>query len=171
MQSPHSASPISMLSSDSRYPELVLCDVHGEPLDLADKYCQQCQLAIRSAPPRSSFINPMSSVGSYNASNESPVEAPLSLPPRLNASSPMPLSPRTIRSTLNVTSSFIRASVLPVLNRQESALSYICLMFPSLYLYLPHAFRAVYCSYRLVRSPCSRLGRFGIMYRLPLYYK
>ena len=42
----------------------------------------------------------MSSVGSYNASNESPNEAPVQLPPRLDSSTPMPLSPRTVRTTL-----------------------------------------------------------------------
>jgi hypothetical protein len=100
MQSPHSTSPISVSSSDSRYPELVLCDIHGKPLDLADKYRQQCQLAVRSAPPRSNFIDPMSSIGSYNASNESPDEAPVQLPPRLNSPTPMPLSPHTVHTTL-----------------------------------------------------------------------
>jgi hypothetical protein len=40
----------------------------------------------------------MSSIASYNASNESPCEAPVQLLPRLN--SPMPLSPRTICTTL-----------------------------------------------------------------------
>jgi hypothetical protein len=100
MQSPHSTSPISVSSSDSRYPELVLCDVHGEPLDLADKYRQQRQLAIRSAPPCSNFVDPMSSIGSYNASNESPDEAPIQLPPRLDSLTPMPLSPHTVHTTL-----------------------------------------------------------------------
>jgi hypothetical protein len=42
----------------------------------------------------------MSSGGSYNASNESPNEAPVQLPPRLDSSTPMPLSPRTVRTTL-----------------------------------------------------------------------
>jgi hypothetical protein len=116
MQSPHSTSPISVSSSDSRYPKLVLCDVHGEPLDLADKYRQQRQLAIRSAPPRSSFVDPMSSVGSYNASNELPVEAPLSIPPRPSASSPMPLSPRTIRSTLDANSNIDNAMLRTITN-------------------------------------------------------
>jgi hypothetical protein len=100
MQSPHSTSPISVSSSDSHYPELVLCDVHGEPLDLADKYRQQRQLAIRSAPPRTLFVDPMSSIGSYNASNESPNEASVQLPPRVSSSTPMPLSPRTVCTTL-----------------------------------------------------------------------
>jgi hypothetical protein len=100
MQSPHSTSPISVSSSDSRYPELILCDIHGEPIDLADKYRQQRQLAIRSAPPRTLFVDPMSSIGSYNASNESPNDASVQLPPRVSSSTPMPLSPRTIRTTL-----------------------------------------------------------------------
>jgi hypothetical protein len=99
MQSSHS-SPISVSSADSYNPHLVLCDVHGEPLDLADKYRQQRQLAVRSAPPRTPFADPMSSVGSYNASNESPNEAPVQLPPRVDTSTPMPLSPRTVRTTL-----------------------------------------------------------------------
>jgi hypothetical protein len=42
----------------------------------------------------------MSSIGSYNASNESPNEAPIQLPPRISLSTPMPLSPRTVRTTL-----------------------------------------------------------------------
>jgi hypothetical protein len=100
MQSSHSTSPISVSSGSSRDPNLVLCDVHGVPIDLADKYRQQRQLAIRSAPPRSKFVDPMSSIGSYNASNESPVEAPIQLPPRLDSSTPMPLSPRTVLTTL-----------------------------------------------------------------------
>jgi hypothetical protein len=99
MQSSHS-SPISVSSADSYNPHLVLCNVHGEPLDLADKYRQQRQLAIRSAPPRTPFVDPMSSGGSYNASNESPNEAPVQLPPRVGSSTPMPLSPRTVRTTL-----------------------------------------------------------------------
>jgi hypothetical protein len=104
MQSSRSPSPISVSSSDSRYPDLVLCDVHGTPIDLAEWYCQQRQLTIRSAPPRTSFVDPMSSVGSYNASNESPNEAPVQLPPRLGTSTPMPLSPRTVRTTLETNS-------------------------------------------------------------------
>jgi hypothetical protein len=99
MQSSHS-SPISVSSADSYNPHLILCDVHGEPLDLADKYRQQRQLAIRSAPPRTPFVDPMSSVGSYNASNESPNEAPIQLPPQVGSATPMPLSPRTVRTTL-----------------------------------------------------------------------
>jgi hypothetical protein len=85
---------------DSLHPDIVLCNIHREPLDLADIYCRQQQLAIRSALPRSRFIDPMSSIASYNTSNESPNEAPVQLPPRLDLSSPMPLSPRTIRTTL-----------------------------------------------------------------------
>jgi hypothetical protein len=100
MQSSYPTSPISVSSEDSHDPNLVLCDVHGTPINLADKYRQQRQLAIRSAPPRSNFVDPMSSIGSYNTSNESPIEAPVQLPPRLDSSSPMPLSPRTVRSTL-----------------------------------------------------------------------
>jgi hypothetical protein len=100
MQSPRSTSPISVSSSDSHNPELVLCDVHGEPLDLADVYRRQRQLAIRSAPPRTPFVDPMSSVSLYNASNESPNEAPVQLPPRVSSSTPMPLSPQTVRTTL-----------------------------------------------------------------------
>jgi hypothetical protein len=43
----------------------------------------------------------MSSVGSYNASNESPSEAPIQLPPRLGATpAPITLSPHTIQTTL-----------------------------------------------------------------------
>jgi hypothetical protein len=97
MQSSYSTSPISVSSEDSR---LILCDIHGAPIDLADKYQQQRQLAIRSAPPRSNFVDPMSSVGSYNASNKSPTKAPVQLPPRLDAPTPMPLSPRTVHTTL-----------------------------------------------------------------------
>jgi hypothetical protein len=97
MQSSRSPSPISVSSSSSH---VILCDVHGEPLDLADIYCQQRQLAIQSTPPHSRFINPMSSIGSYNASNESPNKAPVQLPPRHNLPSPMPLSPCTVRTTL-----------------------------------------------------------------------
>jgi hypothetical protein len=116
MQSPHSTSPISVSSSDSRYPELVLCDIHGEPLDLADKYRQQRQLAIRSAPPHSNFVDPMSSIASYNASNESPAEAPVPLPPRLSTSSPMRLSPRTVRSTLDTNSNIDNAMLRTIAN-------------------------------------------------------
>jgi hypothetical protein len=100
MQSSYSTSPISVSSEGSHDSNLVLCDVHRTPIDLADKYRQQRQLTIRSAPPRSAFVDPMSSIGSYNASNESPVEAPIQLPPCLDSSSPMPLSPRTVHSTL-----------------------------------------------------------------------
>jgi hypothetical protein len=100
MQSPHSNSPISVSSEGSHDPNLVLCDVHGTPIDLADRYRQQHQLVIRSAPPHSHFIDPMSSIGSYNASNESPDEAPVQLPPRFNTVTPIPLSPRTVRTTL-----------------------------------------------------------------------
>src|SRR5580693_7459133 len=42
----------------------------------------------------------MSSIASYNASVESPCEDPIQLPPRLNSPSPMPLSPRTVHTTL-----------------------------------------------------------------------
>jgi hypothetical protein len=100
MQSSYSTSPISVSSSNSHDSNIVLCDIHGTLIDLADKYRQQRQLAIRSAPPRSNFVDPMSSVGSYNTSNESPNEAPIQLPPRLASSSPMPLSPCTVRTTL-----------------------------------------------------------------------
>jgi hypothetical protein len=100
MQPSRSPSPISVSSSDSRYPDLVLCDVHGTPIDLADRYRQQRQLAICSAPPCTHFVDPMSSIGSYSASNESPNEAPVQLPPRLGSSTPMPLLPRTVRTTL-----------------------------------------------------------------------
>jgi hypothetical protein len=81
MQFSRSPSPISVSSSDSQCPDLVLCDVHGTPIDLADRYRQQRQLTIRSAPPCTNFVDPMSSIGSYNASNESPDEAPVQLPP------------------------------------------------------------------------------------------
>jgi hypothetical protein len=100
MQSSYPTSPISVSTSDSHDSNLVLCDVHGAPIDLADKYWQQRQLAICSAPPCSNFVDPMSSIGSYNASNESPNEAPVQLPPRLDTSTLMPLSPCTIRTTL-----------------------------------------------------------------------
>jgi hypothetical protein len=100
MQSSHSTSPISVSSEGSHNSNLILCDIHGAPIDLADKYRQQRQLAIRSAPPHSKFVDPMSSIGSYNTSNESPTEAPVQLPPRLDASSPMPLSSRTVCTTL-----------------------------------------------------------------------
>jgi hypothetical protein len=105
MQSSHSPSPISVSSSDSRHPALVLCDVHGEPLDLADLYCQQRQLAICSAPPRSQSIDPMSSTTSFNASNELPCEAPLQLPPHHhNSPAPIALSPCTVQTTLQTQS-------------------------------------------------------------------
>jgi hypothetical protein len=42
----------------------------------------------------------MSSINSYNTSNKSPTKSPVQLPPRLHPSSPMPLSPRTVHSTL-----------------------------------------------------------------------
>jgi hypothetical protein len=44
----------------------------------------------------------MSSIASYDTSNELPREAPVQLPPCLN--SPMPLSPRTVRMTLQTQS-------------------------------------------------------------------
>jgi hypothetical protein len=115
MQS-YSTSPISVSSKDSHDPNLILCDIHGAPLDLADKYRQQRQLAIRSAPPRSNFVDPMSSIGSYNASNESPVEAPVQLPPRLDSSTPMPLSPRTIRTTLQSTTNIDNTMLRTITN-------------------------------------------------------
>jgi hypothetical protein len=100
MQSSRSPSPISVGSSSSYHPDVIICDVHGEPIDLADIYHQQCQLTIRSAPPCSRFIDPMSSAGSYNASNELPTEGPIQLPPHLSSPSPMPLSPRTVHTML-----------------------------------------------------------------------
>jgi hypothetical protein len=100
MQSSHSTSPISVSSKDSRDSNIVLCDIHETPVDLAERYRQQRQLAICSAPPRANFVDPMSSIGSYNASNESPTEAPIQLPPCLDSPTPMPLSPRTIHTTL-----------------------------------------------------------------------
>jgi hypothetical protein len=42
----------------------------------------------------------MSSIGSYNASNESPDEAPIQTLPHHDSSTLMPLSPRTVRTTL-----------------------------------------------------------------------
>jgi hypothetical protein len=42
----------------------------------------------------------MSSIMSYNASNESPHEEPIQLPPRLGSPTPIPLSPRTVCTTL-----------------------------------------------------------------------
>jgi hypothetical protein len=42
----------------------------------------------------------MSSIASYDASNELPCEAPIQLLPRLSLPLPMPLSPCTIRTTL-----------------------------------------------------------------------
>jgi hypothetical protein len=100
MQSSYPISPISISSEDSHDSNLILCNIHGAPIDLADKYRQQRQLATRSAPPRSKFADPMSSIGSYNASNESPDEAPVQTLPRRDSSTPMPLSPRTVRTTL-----------------------------------------------------------------------
>jgi hypothetical protein len=100
MQSSHSPSPISISLSNSHHSNIILCNVHGKPLNLADVYHQQRQLAIRSTPPCSRFIAPMSSAGLYNASNKSPNEGPIQLPPRLSSLSPMPLSPRTVRTTL-----------------------------------------------------------------------
>jgi hypothetical protein len=108
----------------------MLCDVHGTPIDLADKYRQQRQLAIRSAPPHSEFVDPMSSIGSYNASNESPDEAPIQLPPRLNSSTPMPLSPRTVHTTLqtntNIDNTMLRTianSLLQTIADREASTS------------------------------------------------
>ena len=79
----------------------MLCDTNGEPLNLADLYRQQRQLAICSAPPCTQFVDPMSSVTSFNALNESPREAPLQLPPRhRNSPAPIAHSPCTIQITL-----------------------------------------------------------------------
>jgi hypothetical protein len=117
MQSSYSTSPISVSSEGSHDSNLVLCDVHGAPIDLADKYRQQCQLAIRSAPPCSNFVNPMSSISSYNASNKSPAEAPIQLPPRLDSSSPMPLSPCTVRTTLQSHTNIDNTMLRTIANR------------------------------------------------------
>jgi hypothetical protein len=54
-------------------------------------------------PPRSQFVDPMSSAASFNTSNESPHEAPLQLPPRhCNLPAPIALSPHTIQMTLQL---------------------------------------------------------------------
>jgi hypothetical protein len=116
MQSSRSPSPVSVSSADSYNPDLVICDVHGAPVNLAERYRRQRQLAIRSAPPRSSFVDPMSSVGSYNASNESPNEAPVQLPPRLDCPMPMPLSPRTVCTTLQASSNIDNAMLRTIAN-------------------------------------------------------
>jgi hypothetical protein len=66
-----------------------------------DLYHKQQQLAIRSAPPRTRFIDPMSSISSINASVESPRENPLLLPQHhVLSPTPIALSPRTIQTTL-----------------------------------------------------------------------
>jgi hypothetical protein len=116
MQSSYSTSPISVSSEDSRDPNVVLCDIHGAPIDLAERYRQQRQLAIRSAPPRASFVDPMSSVGSYNASNESPDEAPIQLPPRFDTVTLVPLSPRTVRTTLQATANIDNTMLRTIAN-------------------------------------------------------
>jgi hypothetical protein len=101
MQSSRFPSPISVSSTDSYHAARILCDANSAQLDLADLYRQQRQLAICSTPPRSQFVNPMSSAASFNASNESPHEAPLQLPPcHCNSPAPIALSPRTIQTTL-----------------------------------------------------------------------
>jgi hypothetical protein len=97
----HSPSPISVDSNSSYHTPQVLCDAHGAHINLADLYREQRQLAIRSALPHTQPLAQMSSVGSYNASNESPSEAPIQLPPRLAATpAPIALSPHTIQTTL-----------------------------------------------------------------------
>jgi hypothetical protein len=79
----------------------ILCDTNGVQLYLADLYRQQRQLAIHSAPPRSQFVDPMSSAASFNASNKSPHEAPLQLPPCYHDSPALiALSPCTVETTL-----------------------------------------------------------------------
>jgi hypothetical protein len=130
MQSSHSTSPISVSSEDSHDSNIVLCDVHGAPVDLAERYRQQRQLAIRSAPPCTNFVDPMSSIGSYNASNESPTKAPIQLPPRLDSSTPMPLSPRTVHTTLqtntNIDNTMLRTianSLLQTIADRETSTS------------------------------------------------
>jgi hypothetical protein len=130
MQSSHSPSPVSISSLGSHHPDIILCDVHGEPLDLADIYRQQCQLAIRPAPPHSRFVDPMSSIASYNTSNESPNEAPIQLPPYLSSPSPMPLLPCTVYTTLQTQTNIdngmlhsITNSLLQTITNREASTS------------------------------------------------
>jgi hypothetical protein len=97
MQSSHSPSLISIDSESSYHATQVLCNTNGVHLNLADLYREQQQLAIHSAPPRSRFIDPMSSTTSFNASNESLHETPLQLPPQHhNSPTLIAFSPRTV---------------------------------------------------------------------------
>jgi hypothetical protein len=102
MQSPScSPSPISIDSSSSYHAPQVLCDANGAHIDLADLYHKQQQLTIHSALPHTQPLAQMSSVGLYNASNESPSEPPIQLPPRLTTTpAPIALSPQTTQMTL-----------------------------------------------------------------------
>jgi hypothetical protein len=96
-----SPSPTSTRSTGSYHTARILCNTNGVRINLADLYCEQQQLAIHSTPPRTRFIDPMSSISSINASIELPNEAPLQLPPRHKPSSaPIALSPQTIQTTL-----------------------------------------------------------------------
>jgi hypothetical protein len=71
----------------------------------------------------------MSSIASYNASVESPCEDPLQLPPRISSPSPMPLSPRTIRTTLqtqtNIDNEMLHgiANLLQTITNREASTS------------------------------------------------
>jgi hypothetical protein len=97
MQSSRYPSPISISSMGSYLASCILCNANSTHIDLADLYHQQRQLTIHSAPPCTQFVDPMSSA----ASNESPHEAPLQLPPcHHNSLAPLALSPHTIQSTL-----------------------------------------------------------------------
>jgi hypothetical protein len=101
--SPSSSSLISVGSTASYHAAHVLCDTNGECLDLADLYHEQQQLTIHSAPPQTQFIDPMSSYSSGDASNESPNETLLQLPPHHQGSpAPIALLPCTIQTTLQM---------------------------------------------------------------------
>jgi hypothetical protein len=102
MQSPsHSPSPISVNSNSLYHPARVLCDTNRTLVDLTGLYRQQQQLAIHSTPPCTRPHAQMSSITSYNTSNESPNESPIQLSPQLALlPAPITLSPHTVQTTL-----------------------------------------------------------------------
>jgi len=109
----------------------ILCDTNSTQINLADLYCKQRQLTICSAPPRSRFVDPMSSATSFNASAKSPHEALLQLPPCHNDSpAPIALSPHTIQATLqlqpNIDATLLRGitnGLLQTIASQEASTS------------------------------------------------
>ena len=90
-----------MGSMGSYYAARTLYNANRNYLDLADLYRQQRQLTICSALPCTRPITQMSSNASFNASNKSPLKAPVPLPPH-HAMTPalIALSPHTIQTTL-----------------------------------------------------------------------